>query len=168
MDGRPGHGCRRRTGAAVRECGARLEHALDEFEAQQQAERRGSLTGAVVGLTSAVPQTGGLAKVPAVGAVAFDLDGTWDATPDTGPHSPLEGVAGAAGGDPRAAVAYERVADLLGTPTAPESPESDRLGLIADVTPGPGSGCDEGRGDRRPRRHRGPGGASSPIWMTNR
>ncbi|MGY1753056.1 hypothetical protein [Blastococcus sp. SYSU D01042] len=122
---------------AAREYGQRLEHALDEFAAQEQAERRMHLTDTVKEALSLLPG-GGRVVVPlvAVGAVLADLDGTWDESVDRGGRFTAADAVRAAGGGPATEQAYRDVAALLGTPHPPASPPVDWRGLAGDVLPG--------------------------------
>jgi hypothetical protein len=116
---------------AVREYGERLDHALDEFAAQEEAVRRHATTTLVTEGLSLVRQGGEqLADALTVLSVVVDADGTWDGSPDEGLHfrAPC--------GDPGAAAAYEHVAAVLGAPTAPVSPPTDWVGLAATLLPG--------------------------------
>ena len=115
---------------AVREYGQRLDHALGEFAAQEQAERRMRTTGVITAVTGPA-----VSAAVAVVSVAGDLDGTWDASADEGQHFSVGTALCEAGGAPGAATGFREVADLLGTPTAPVSPRTDWWGLAADVAP---------------------------------
>jgi hypothetical protein len=116
---------------AVREYGQRLDHALREFAAQEEAVRRHATTTLVTGGLSFVRRGGEeLADVLTVLSVVVDADGTWDGAPDDGPRF------AAPCGEPEAAAAYERVAAVLGAPTAPASPPTDWVGLAAALVPG--------------------------------
>ncbi len=114
--------------AAVREYGQRLDHALHEFAAEEQAGRRrvaGELLMAVAGRP--------VAPVAALAVVHWDLDGTWDAARDDGERFGWDTADG-----PPAGSAYRHVAQLLGAPTAPTSPPTDLVGLVVDLLPGGG------------------------------
>jgi hypothetical protein len=116
---------------AVREYGQRLHHALGEFAAQEEADRRFVTTTVVTEVVSLVPRWGGgVAGGLTALSVVVDADGTWDGAPDEGARfvAPC--------GDPDAATAYERVAALLGAPAAPVSPPTDWVGLAGALVPG--------------------------------
>lgn len=117
---------------AVREYGQRLAHALDEFAAQELGRSRMLVTDVVKELTGPV----GTAVV-GVGSVLGDFDGTWEASSDRGERFPVEDAVRAAGGAATAEAAYRDVAALLGTPTPPAPPPTDRVGLVRDVLPVP-------------------------------
>jgi hypothetical protein len=115
---------------AVREYGQRLDHALGEFAAQEEAIRRFFATTVVTEVVSRVPRWGGGAAGALTAlSVVVDADGTWKGSPDEGPQF-------AAPCGPEAAAAYERVAAVLGAPTAPASPPTDWVGLAAALVPG--------------------------------
>lgn len=114
---------------AVREYGQRLDHALHEFAAQEQAVQRERTTQVVTETLGFVPRGEGVAKVLSVLAVVAGADGTWEGSPDEGRHFPAPAGASTSG-------AYQHVAALLGTPTAPVSPRTDWAGLAADLLPG--------------------------------
>jgi hypothetical protein len=115
---------------AVREYGQRLDHALEEFAAQEEAVRRHAATTLVTGGLSFVRRGGEqVADALTVLSVVVDADGTWHGSPDEGLHVPVPH-------DPGAATAYEHVAAVLGAPTAPVSPPTDWLGLAAALVPG--------------------------------
>ncbi len=124
---------------AVREYGQRLDHAVDEFVAQEQAEQRQGTTDLLTGGVSYLPRGGdALAGLGSVLSVVIDADGTWDASPDAGGQFPVGRAVCLAGGAPGAAAAYEAVAGVLGRPIAPVSPSIDWWGLAADLVPGGG------------------------------
>jgi len=116
---------------AVREYGQRLDHALHEFAAQEAAIRRHLTTAMVTEALSYVKRGGDeVADALTVLSVVLDADGTWDASPDEGLHF------AAPCGERGAAAAYGHVAAVLGAPTAPTSPPTDWVGLIAALVPG--------------------------------
>lgn len=116
---------------AVREYGQRLDHALGEFAAQEEAVRRHATTTVVTAGLSFVRRGGEqVAGALTVLSVLVDADGTWDGSPDEGLRF------GVPCGDPGAAAAYDHVAAVLGAPTAPTSPPTDWVGLAAAVVPG--------------------------------
>ncbi|MBJ7453708.1 MAG: hypothetical protein JHC71_16730 [Blastococcus sp.] len=116
---------------AVREYGQRLDHALGEFAAQEEAVRRHATTTLVTAGLSFLPRGGEqVADALTVLSVVVGADGTWDASPDEGLHVRVPC------GDPGTAAAYWNVAAVLGTPTAPTSPPTDWVGVAAAVVPG--------------------------------
>ncbi len=116
---------------AVREYGQRLDHALHEFAAEEQAVRRHVTTTVVTEALSHVPRWGeGAAGALTALSVVVDADGTWDGSPDEGLHARVPS------GDLGAAAAYGRVAAVLGSPTAPVPPPIDWVGLAAALVPG--------------------------------
>ncbi|SDF91144.1 hypothetical protein SAMN05660662_3800 [Blastococcus aurantiacus] len=116
---------------AVREYGQRLDHALHEFAAQEEAVRRDRTTTVLAEVLSFIPRRGDeLAGLVSALSVVADADGTWDGSEDEGLHFPMSSDA------PGPAAAYQHVAALLGAPIAPESPPVDWVGLATDVMPG--------------------------------
>jgi hypothetical protein len=116
---------------AVREYGQRLDHALGEFAAQEEAVRRHATTTLVTAGLSFLRRGGEqVADALTVLSVLVDADGTWDGSPDEGLRF------GVPCGDPGAAAAYDQVAAVLGAPTAPTSPPTDWVGVAAAVVPG--------------------------------
>jgi hypothetical protein len=116
---------------AVREYGQRLDHALGEFAAQQEAERRHATGVVVTEVLSSGPRLGeGVADALTVLSVVVGADGTWEGSTDEGLHlrAPC--------GDPDAAMAYEQVAAVLGAPVAPVPPPRDWVGLATALLPG--------------------------------
>ncbi|MDT0274905.1 hypothetical protein [Blastococcus goldschmidtiae] len=121
---------------AVREYGQRLVHALDEFTAQEEAGRRLRITEVVTGALEIGPVWARpIGRAVSVLSVVADADGTWDAAPDDGEHV-------AVSADMPQAAAYRQVAAVLGTPTAPDPPPIDWMGLAADLAPGGGRARD--------------------------
>ena len=62
--------------------------------------------------------------------------------PLPGGSASVEDAVRAAGGAPGAAAAFRRVTDVLGTPSAPESPPTDWSGLLVALVPGGGRARD--------------------------
>jgi hypothetical protein len=135
---------------AVREYGHRLSYVLDEFEAQADAERKEIAWSYSVGLLGHVPGLAGeiLGVLADYGALLLDRDGTWEAAVDDGPT--VDGgtagresagefgtahVAAATEVTRQAHVAFDRMANALGEPVPPVSPEKDWVAPIQDLSP---------------------------------
>ncbi|TQN41310.1 hypothetical protein FHU33_0674 [Blastococcus colisei] len=141
---------------AVQEYGQRLNHALDGFELQEEAENKERLwnwtAGWVLEVVSYVPVKPVAVAADVLGAYGplfLDMDGTFEQLPDRG----LRHDADMAGANALAALppdltaradavraqaeaSYRRTAGWLGDPVAPTSPEKDWVGATLDLLTG--------------------------------
>jgi hypothetical protein len=138
---------------AAQEHGQRLDHALDGFELQEEAQNRERLWNWTAGLLldvasySPVPAVAVVADV--VGAYApllLDVDGTFEQGQDRGLRFgaddavaqalatlPPEATGRAAAVEAQAEAAYRRTADQLGAPEVPVSAERDVVDATLDL-----------------------------------
>jgi hypothetical protein len=141
---------------AVQEYGQRLDHALDGFELQDEAEDREAWWNWTAGLlleaVSYVPVKPVALVADVVSAYAplvLDMDGTWEQEPDRGLRFdaemageravgtlPPDSAGRAAAVSGQAEAAYRRVAERLGDPEAPVSDGHDWKGATIEVTTG--------------------------------
>jgi hypothetical protein len=154
---------------AARQWAVEMDHALDGFEAQADAERRALGWDLLAGWTGYLPGVVGdvAGVVEGYAAIALGMDGTWENGTDPGQvfdsGSAVDAGRAELGPLPAAAadevgrqarIAFDRTTAVLGSPAPPESPPVDLLGPVLDaVTPG----HDDVRGPGRRVSSRGTG-----------
>ena len=141
---------------AVQEFGQRLDHALDGFELQEEAENKKRFWDWTVGL--ALDVTAEVARTPigiaadlvnGYGPILLGMDGTFDVGPDRGRRYDADDAAHEAFAalppgradlawavKAQAVASFRRTVEVLDMPEPPKSPEVDLLEPLVDTATG--------------------------------